>query len=85
MVEWTAALLSLVGIFLNAKKNIWCWPVWIASNFCWIAYSLYTQEWAVLITFGGFFLGNLYGWREWHGDHDYTFYDLSQTGGDRND
>ena len=72
MTQWIAAALSLAGILLNARKNIWCWPVWILSNLAWITYGVWFSQWAVLVTFTGFLFGNIYGWMMWHGDHDYV-------------
>ncbi len=64
-INWFAALISIIGIILNAKKDILCWPTWLFSNFLWIAYSLPKKDYAYVVlwlVFGGF---NIYGWLQW--------------------
>lgn len=56
--------LSVLGLFLNAKKNILCWPLWILGNITWIWYFI-PNEIPALILNGVFFLVNIYGWIEW--------------------
>jgi nicotinamide riboside transporter PnuC len=68
MIDWVAAALSIAGIVMNAHKNPWCWPVWIASNVVWVSYAAVVGEWAVLATFTAFFAGNVYGWYRWDMD-----------------
>lgn len=64
-MSWIAAILSIIGVFLNAKKKILCWPFWIASNVLWIVYSVATAQWALLVLWVVFLGTNIYGWREW--------------------
>ena len=40
LLGWVASILSIFGIYLNAKKNIWCWYVWLVSNVGWLIYYL---------------------------------------------
>ena len=64
-MDWIALILSVIGIMLNAKKNILCWIVWIASNICWIVYLIplgQTAQILLWVIFGSF---NMYGWYEW--------------------
>ena len=65
MIAWIASSLSLFGIILNAKKNIWCWPVWTFSNFFWIYHTINVQEWAAFTTWVVFLGANIYGWIQW--------------------
>lgn len=70
MLDWFCAGLSLIGILLNAKKNILCWPVWIVSNIAWLIYIFgkSSPEWALAFTWLTFGLANIYGWIEWKKD-----------------
>ena len=63
--NWIGATLSIVGIALNANKLITCWPVWIASNFFWLAYSLPQKDWAYVVLWVVFVFFNSYGWYQW--------------------
>jgi len=53
---------------LNAKKIIWCWPIWILSCFVWMYYSIYSKQWFLLSVWIGFCVANVYGWRKWYTD-----------------
>lgn len=70
-IQWVALFLSVVGILLNANKNIVCWPIWIASCVAWILYfrlsekyNGYSQPGAILLNVI-FLLSNIYGWIQW--------------------
>jgi nicotinamide riboside transporter PnuC len=65
MLDIIGTALSIAGIFLNAKKIIWCWHVWIASNVFWIAYCIKTNQIPALIMWIVFFFANLYGYFQW--------------------
>lgn len=67
MVSWIAASLSILGILFNAKKNIWCWPIWLLSNFLWLIVTIQTQNWPQVILWSTFLVTNIYGWYEWKG------------------
>lgn len=38
MVGALATALTLVGLWLNGRQSMSCWPVWILSNWVWIAH-----------------------------------------------
>ena len=59
---------SLIGILLNAKKKIACWPVWLVSNVGWIVYSLIQKDIPQLILWITFSAFNVYGWIQWKKD-----------------
>jgi nicotinamide mononucleotide transporter len=65
MIAWIATILSFVGIYLNAKKNILCWPVWLVSDLFWAWYSIATQQWPLLLVQVAFVAGNIWGWKQW--------------------
>lgn len=64
-MDWIAVLFSLGGLFLNAKKIIWCWPLWLVSNVFWIAYALGTKQLSIVITQAVFAAANWYAWKQW--------------------
>ncbi len=62
---WIAAVLSISGAILNAKKNRWGFILWIIGNVGWIIadiiYGMYEQivVWLFLTA------TSIYGFREW--------------------
>lgn len=60
-----ATFISLIGIILNARKNIWCWPIWIGSNLLWIIYSLIEGDIPSVVLWSMFTFANIYGWKVW--------------------
>ncbi len=68
MIEWTAFILSVIGIILNAKKNSYCWIFWIISCLLWIPHSFIIKEWAMLVTWITFLFADIYGWYSWRKD-----------------
>lgn len=67
-VEWIAAILSAVSVYLSTRENIWSWPTAIVSvamyAFVFVEKGLYSD--AGLQVF--FFAISVYGWYEWlHG------------------
>lgn len=67
-MEWIAAILSAVSVYLSARENIWSWPTAIVSvamyAFVFLKAGLYSD--AGLQVY--FLLVSIYGWYEWlHG------------------
>lgn len=54
-LDWSAILviLSLIGTFLNVKKNPWGFVFWLVSNTFWVVYDcmmgLYSQAFLFLV------------------------------------
>jgi hypothetical protein len=64
-ISWVAVCLSIIGITLNAYKNVWCWPIWCLSNLCWIYYTYKTKQTSQLIlwiVYTGFNVFACYNW-----------------------
>ena len=62
-----ALILSLIGIFLNAKKIIWCWPIWISANVFWcIHFIFFVPQFTSVLLWIFFTVFNVYGWYEWN-------------------
>ena len=64
-IDWIATVFSIIGIVLNSFKNIYCWPVWIISNFIWIYYSYNNKQNASLFLWIVFLIFNIFGWYQW--------------------
>jgi nicotinamide mononucleotide transporter len=64
-LDWIALAFSVIGIVLNADRNIWCWPVWLLSNLFWILYSVKTKQKALFTLWAVFSVFNAYGWWKW--------------------
>jgi nicotinamide riboside transporter PnuC len=68
LLGYSCVSISLFGIYLNARKDILCWPVWILSNIGWITYSILGHNGPSLVLWIIFLLSNIYGWKQWHND-----------------
>jgi len=78
MLGWIAFALSVIGILFNAKKVIWCWPIWLVSNVMWIIHIWIqpTPDYSALSLWVVFFISNVYGWFQWGRDSHNTDHDL---------
>lgn len=62
-----AFLLTLLGLVLNSKKYIACWPVWMLSNIAWLIHFLPQGTEQAAVAMNLILLGmNTYGWRSWY-------------------
>jgi nicotinamide riboside transporter PnuC len=68
LLGYISFVFSAIGIVLNARKNILCWPVWLFSNVGWIIYSLMTNSIPLLILWIFYSIFNIYGWKKWYND-----------------
>jgi nicotinamide mononucleotide transporter len=67
-MSWLAAFLTAFGLFLNARKHMACWPVWLAGDAVWLVYGGSTRQWAIVALQLGFLGMNSYGWHQWRKD-----------------
>jgi len=65
---WIATLISIIGIFLNARKNMLCWPIWLVSNVLWVTYFALLGDPPSIILWIVFSIFNVYGWVQWSKD-----------------
>lgn len=68
ILGWIAAVLSIIGILLNAKKNILCWPIWLVSNVMWISHFIINWDPPSLVLWFVFLGTNTFGWVQWNKD-----------------
>ena len=65
MLEWTAALCSILGVWLMARRRLVAWPVGVLSvtlyGLVFAEAKLYSDT-LLQIDFGGFLV---YGWLNW--------------------
>lgn len=64
-LSWLGVLLQIVGLTLNGRKKMACWPVWLASNAALFAYFTLTAQWAFVILQFIFVYRNASGWIQW--------------------
>jgi len=65
IIGWIAATMSIAGTLLNAYMVIWCWLIWIISNFIWIWWAVKKKEWSQVVLWSIFIISNFYGWYQW--------------------
>lgn len=68
ILGYSSFAVSIIGILLNAKKNILCWPVWLVSNAGWIVYSVCQGDFPQVLLWITFSVFNVYGWIQWRKD-----------------
>lgn len=67
-IEWGGALLGLLGasvLSANHRLSGWGFLAFLASNVCWIAFSLLTQAYGLLVMQLGFTLTSVVGLFRW--------------------
>jgi nicotinamide riboside transporter PnuC len=64
-LEWTATGLSILGLYLMAKKKWQAYIPWIISAPMWVALGIMTQAYGTAVTFTVYQGMNFYGLYEW--------------------
>ena len=62
---WVATVLLLVGYYLNAKKSLYSWIVWLHGNGTMLIYALTIQSYSVAFLSTALIALNVYGYIEW--------------------
>lgn len=65
MIEWTATVLTLVGVILNIKRIRVCFIIWLVGNCLWFYMFITTQVWGMAICQAVFCATCVWGWHEW--------------------
>lgn len=69
VLSTVALILSLGGQFLLSKKTKVVFPIWIASNVCWIAVNILgTPNIQQILMYVVYTAMNLYSWYSWRKD-----------------
>ena len=71
-IEWTAATLGFINVFLIIRRNVWNYPFGIAMVvlYCWIFYEYKLYSDALLQVY--YFFIQLFGWVWWLNHRDPT-------------
>jgi len=65
---WVSAGLSMTGLYLNARKIVYCWYVWIGSNITWQIYYIHRKDFPAMVLWLAFLFFNIYGLIKWTKD-----------------
>jgi len=65
MLEPLATVLGLVNQWLTIRRNIWCWPVGIASVALFAVVFLEARLYSDMLLQGVYVALQIYGWRTW--------------------
>ena len=64
-VEITGSVLGLVGVWLEAKQNIWCWPVGLLNVIISMWVFFFSKLYADVILQVFYLVITIYGWYFW--------------------
>ena len=64
-VAWFASIMTLIGVFLVARFNVWGWLFKLVGCCGWFGFALLTGYSALYFEAGVFFLLNLHGAASW--------------------
>ncbi|MBT3479631.1 MAG: hypothetical protein HOA15_02770 [Candidatus Marinimicrobia bacterium] len=65
LLGWIATALLLIGYYLNAKKNLNSWLVWLVGNSVMLIYALFINSYSVAFLSVVLVFLNIYGFRSW--------------------
>ncbi len=62
---WIPMAIAVLGTYLNARKNIICFPIWIISNIALIIMNFAIEVYAMVGLFTVYTVISIYGWLNW--------------------
>ena len=65
IIGWSAAILSITGLYLMAKKKWQCYIPWLIAAPLWIILGFITKSYETIVTFICYQVMNIYGIYEW--------------------
>lgn len=72
-VEWAAAILGLISVWLTVREHLWLWPTGIVSVILYIWVFFQARLYASAVLQVVFIVFQVYGWHEWlHGGPNRT-------------
>lgn len=63
--SWLLMAVGVTGLWLAGKRSWTGWPVGLAAQVLWLAYSITTRQWGFLVScfvYGAVYLRNLRAW-----------------------
>ena len=66
IVSVIISIVSITAAVLNAKLIVYCFPIWIAANVAWIAYSVVLQLYGSILMWVCYTVICIDGWRTWN-------------------
>ena len=70
-LPWLAIAFLMIGFDLNTKKDIRCWPFWIACSTTWLVYAAATSQYGLIannLICLGFHVRGILAWRKLEGE-----------------
>lgn len=64
-VSWVAAIASLVGVWLNIRRNVACFWIWLVTNSAWVVVDLHAGIFAQAALQGVYVGLSIYGILSW--------------------
>ena len=68
VVEWSGALLSILGALVNAFKYVEGFYLFAFANILWISFAIKHRHWGLLVMNIIFFFINAYALYKWYSD-----------------
>ncbi len=65
IISWAFVSVGLLGLYLNIRKNKWCWYAWAVANFGLVLVNIYQKSYSQAIYFGVCFGSCFLGMRQW--------------------
>jgi len=66
IITWICAILALIGVILNIKKNYMCFYLWTATNAAWAIIDFQKEIYAqamLFVIYTGLALWGIYEWQ----------------------
>mgnify|MGYP001575322118 CR=1 FL=1 len=66
LFPWGVAIVNIIGCFLNARKKIGCWPIWIGTAILnsWY-FAFYRPNYGIALIWVSYLFFDVYGWIKW--------------------
>jgi hypothetical protein len=62
---WVGAILVILGYYLNANQNIYCWPCWMMGNVLVGLYCMSKEAYSAAVMSFILIILNIYGYLNW--------------------
>ena len=65
LLGWLGVIITLIGYYLNANRNIYSWLLWIVGNTIIGLYSYLIEVWPTVFLSAVLIIINIYGYFNW--------------------